>query len=334
MFKTTASALGGLFMVGIPGKRLDESTRDLIEKDGIHNFILFTRNVGGREQLKELCTALKETCLANDLPSPLISIDQEGGSVTRLPPPFSQFPDQRQLAEAGNCEVLLRQYARTCAWELKDVGVNMNLAPVLDVCPTGQGYFMEKRCLGAEPEQVANLGLLVVHEMQKEGVAACAKHFPGLGRAVLDPHLELPFVSSSRESLVAGDFIPFKAACEAGVAACMTSHAIYEQLDIKRPATLSRVVLHDILRKEIGYTGLIITDDLEMGAIERTDYGENAALRAFLAGADLMLICQDHKKVRKALDAFYKAFQKGVFEMESVHQSLSKQNEVRNQYAL
>ncbi len=333
MIDNLPPALGSLFMIGIPGTRLDESTIDLIQKDGVHNFILFKRNVESREQLKELCASLSKTCLASNLPKPLISIDQEGGSVTRLPPPFTQFPDQRQLAEAGNCEELLGEYARTCAKELKEVGVNMNLAPVLDICPSGQGYFMEKRCLGADPDLVSHLGVLVVAEMQKGGVAACVKHFPGLGRAVLDPHHELPFVASSRESLLASDLIPFEAACAADVASFMTSHAIYEQLDHKRPATLSRPVLQGILRERIGYEGLVITDDLEMGAIENTEHGENPALGSFLAGADLMLICQDHDKVRKALGAFEKAWKDGVFEMESVSLALLRQSKVREQYA-
>ncbi len=333
MVKNQTPPLGSLLMIGLPGLDLDPSSKELIEKGGVHNFILFKRNVEDREQLKRLCAALKEVCTANNLPKPLISIDQEGGTVARLPPPFTQFPDQRQLAEAENCEELLARYARTCARELKEVGINMNLAPVLDVCPTGQGYFMEKRCLGSDPEVVSRLGILVVQEMQKGGVAACIKHFPGLGRAVLDPHLELPFVAASLQSLAAADFLPFERACEAGAASCMTSHAIYEQLDAKLPGTLSRAILQDILRKKMRYEGLVITDDLEMGAIENTDYGRNPALASFLAGADLMLICQDHDKVRQALRAFDKGFQDGLFWTDTVVQALLRQEEVRMRFA-
>jgi beta-N-acetylhexosaminidase len=208
----------------------------------------------------------------------------------------------------------------------------MNLAPVLDVCPAGQGYFMEKRCLGTDAARVSHLGMIVVREMQRGGLAACVKHFPGLGRAVIDPHLELPVVSSDKASLTSVDLVPFEAACGSNVAACMTSHAIYEQLDLQRPATLSRTIITDILRKTFKYEGLVITDDLEMGAIEKSNYGENAALEAFLAGADLMLICQEHSKVRKALDAFDQALQSGVFEIESVLRALVRQNKVRSQY--
>ena len=333
MSKHLPPVFGSLLMIGIPDPGLDESTRELIEESGVHNFILFKRNVQSREQLKDLCASLRKTCLARNLPNPLISIDQEGGSVTRLPPPFSQFPDQRQLAEADNCEELLGQYARTSARELKEVGINMNLAPVLDICPSGQGYFMEKRCLGSEPGRVSRLGQLVIDEMQKGGIAACAKHFPGLGRAVLDPHLDLPLVASSREKLRSTDLVPFAAACAVDVASCMTSHAIYEGLDRQRPGTLSRFILQDILRKEVGYEGLVVTDDLEMGAIEKTDYGVNPALAAFLAGADLMLICRDHAKVRTALGAFAEALLAGVLEMAAVQQALQRQSRVRSRYA-
>ena len=189
---------GHVFMVGVPGLELDDSTRQLISQDKIHNFILFRRNVGDKKQLKRLCADLKGACLENSLPEPLISIDQEGGSVARLAAPFTVFPDQRILAEDATAEDKLRDYATICARELREIGVNMNLAPVLDVCPRGQDLFMERRCLGNDPERVAELGAVVIVAMQNERVAACAKHFPGLGMAELDPHLDLPVVDLPR----------------------------------------------------------------------------------------------------------------------------------------
>ncbi len=209
----------------------------------------------------------------------------------------------------------------------------MNLAPVLDICPTGKGYFMERRCLGDNPAVVAKLGTLVFQEMQKVGVAACAKHFPGLGQAVLDPHLELPVVSSGRNEMAAADFVPFKAASEAGIAAFMTSHTIYNNLDSTQPATLSPSILHDILRKEIGYAGMVITDDLEMGAIERTVPIETAAVDAFVAGSDLLLICQDHQKIRSSLADLQQAYRDKVFSQEYVDNALARQKVVRELYA-
>jgi len=298
--KKTATAVGDLFMVGLPGLVLDDSTVSLVRDCRIHNFILFKRNVADPEQLRQLCGELNALCREHGLPLPLISIDQEGGTVARLGPPFTQFADARQLAESSDPEVAVREYATVCARELREVGINMNLAPVLDVCPAGEGRFMERRSLGSDPAQVGVLGCLIIDVLQEAGVAACVKHFPGLGAAVLDPHLQLPTVTQSRQQLQEVDLTPFRAAAQAGVAAFMTSHTIYSAIDADHPATLSALILEGLLRREIGYDGLVITDDLEMGAIENDGTVAEAAFASFLAGADLLLICHDHEKIRQS----------------------------------
>ncbi|MDH4320909.1 MAG: beta-N-acetylhexosaminidase [Desulfobulbaceae bacterium] len=295
-----AAAVGDLFMVGLPGLALDDSTVALVRDCRIHNFILFKRNVADPDQLRQLCEALNDLCRGQGLPLPLISIDQEGGTVARLGPPFTQFPDARVLANSPEPEAAVRDYATVCGRELREVGINMNLAPVLDVCPAGEGRFMERRSLGADPERVGVLGCLIIDDLQAAGVAACVKHFPGLGAAVIDPHLHLPTVSQSRRQLDEIDLAPFRAAAQAGVAAFMTSHTIYSAVDAEHPATLSALILEGILRREIGYDGMVITDDLEMGAIENNGTVAGAAHASFLAGADLLLICHDHAKIRQA----------------------------------
>lgn len=293
--------LGQLFMVGLPGVTLDNSTLRLIEEFRVNNFIYFKRNVESAQQLKNLSAALHEACARNHLGPPLIAIDQEGGSVTRLAPPFTQFADARVYGQAEDPEHVLREYAGVCARELATIGVNYNLAPVLDVCETGKGYFMEKRSLGSDPETVGRLGALVIRELQAHNIAACAKHFPGLGEAVVDPHLQLPRVAKQGEAIRTQDIVPFQQAIAAGVASIMTSHTIYQNLDPEHPATLSRKILTGMLRNELGYEGVVITDDLEMGAIENEGDLGRAALQAFAAGADLLLICHSHEKVIDAL---------------------------------
>jgi len=298
---------GGLLMIGLPGLELDASTRRLITEDRVNHFILFRRNVGSPEQLRGLCQALRQLCADQGLGSPLIAIDQEGGSVTRLPPPFTQFGHARDLAAGSNPEEQLTSYARTCGRELRQTGINMNLAPVLDVCPAGQKLFMEKRALGGDPATVARLGGLVITEMQSQGVAACGKHFPGLGSAGQDPHLLLPTVLADGDQLQTVDLAPFKAVMNIGVAALMTSHTIYPALDPDTPATLSAIILQKMLRDELGYDGLLLTDDLEMGAIENHWTVAQAALQALLAGADILLICQDHEKIRQTISLLRQA---------------------------
>jgi beta-N-acetylhexosaminidase len=315
-------------MVGIPGYELDPSTLALIREEGVHSFILFRRNVRDRRQLTTLCAALRECCLDHGLPRPLIAIDQEGGQVARLPPPFTLFGEPRQLAEAADGVQRLTDFAFTCATELVEVGINMNLAPVLDICPTGQGLFMERRCLGEDPRRVAELGALVITGLQRCGVAACAKHFPGLGSALLDPHLELPVVDRPGARLLAEDLVPFTQAITAKVAAVMTSHAVYADLDPALPGTLSPLVVEALLRGRCGYDGLIITDDMEMGAIEKFAGFEEAVLTAFQAGSDLVLICHDHGKIRRSLAALRGAAVSGAISPARITASLRRQAEI------
>jgi len=294
---------GHLLMVGLPGLKLDDSTLALIRDEGVHNFILFRRNVRDRQQLTDLCASLRQACLGFGLPRPLIAIDQEGGQVARLPPPFTLLPAPRLLADGADAHRQLRHYATLCASELAEVGVNFNLAPVLDVCPAGEGLFMERRCLGDEPQRVGELGGIVIKALQDGRVAACAKHFPGLGAALLDPHLELPVVDRPAARLFDEDLVPFLAAFAQRVAAVMTSHALYADLDPDLPGTLSAKVVGELIRRRCGYDGLVVTDDMEMGAIEKFMEFTAAVRTAFWAGADLVLICHDHDKIRRALAA-------------------------------
>lgn len=325
---------GSLLMIGLPGKELDDSTRQLISREGIGNFIIFSRNVESPDQLRKLCAALADHCKAEGLPKPLISIDQEGGTVSRLPKPWTQFPDARLLAESPEPEQALLESARTCSLELLDLGINMNMAPVLDVCPAGKEYFMEHRSLGENPNEVARLGVIVIKEMQTIGVAACAKHFPGLGAARLDPHLAMPTVNREKSRLMAEDLVPFRAAIDAGVAAVMTSHTIYRDIDPDRPATLSAPILTGILRIDLGYTGLVITDDLEMGAIENEMTVAEAALTSFQAGADLLLICHDHDKIRATISLFYQALRDGRLSRPQIEEAVARINKVRKNFPI
>lgn len=326
------SQLGRLFMVGIPGKELDKSTIGLIETYGINNFIIFRRNIDTPAQLEKLCADIRQTCLDSKLPAPLLAIDQEGGTVARLPPPFTQFDDARRLAGAADPLSAVRNYARTCVKELKQIGINMNLAPVLDVCPEGEGFFMEKRSLGDNPQVVSSLACEVINTFQSGGVAACGKHFPGLGAAKLDPHMQLPLVTRSMEQMRKIDLFPFQRAVAAGIAAIMTSHTLYKDWDAHTPATLSKRILTDLLRTEMGFTGLLITDDLEMGAIENERTVPTAALMAFSAGADVILICHQHDKVRLTYDLMRTAFSAEQIPTQRFDESLARVDAVQRRF--
>jgi beta-N-acetylhexosaminidase len=330
---TALKELGNLFMVGLPGLTLDDSTKRLIKEYQVNNFIFFKRNVESPEQLKKLSGDIRDVCSKHGLAPPLISIDQEGGTVARLEPPFTQFPDARKLAESEQPEKAFTDYALTCSKELLGVGVNMNLAPVLDVCETGQGFFMERRALGRTPEEVGRLGNIIIKTMQDNGLAACAKHFPGLGSAKVDPHFKLPQVSRTKAAMLTVDIPPFQQAISANVAAIMTSHTIYNDLDTDNPATLSATILTGLLRNQLGYNGVIITDDLEMGAIENEGTIDQAALQALEAGADILLVCHSHDKVVAAIKKISEAARNVPVLQERINESGLRVNLLRQQFA-
>jgi len=324
--------LGQVFIAGLPGPELDEDTQAFIKAEKVGNFILFRRNVESPAQLWRLCRDLRQACLDAGLPPPLLAIDQEGGTVARLRPPFTQFPAARAQAEGPEPEAAALRFGRLSADELGKIGVTMNLAPVLDVCAAGNGFYMESRSWGADPERVAHLGGLIIGALQAGGVAACAKHFPGLGGARIDPHRSISAIERSVEQLYREDIPPFRAAGLAGVAAIMTSHTLYPQLDPLRPATLSPKILTAILRATLDYQGVVITDDLEMGAIEYEQPVAAAALAAFHAGADMLLICHSQEKVREAKRAMAAALLDSTLATQRLWESVARVRKLKERF--
>jgi len=279
--------VGPLFMVGIPGPRVDQVTREMVRELRIGGIILFARNVEEPEQVWELTRDLQQEALAaGDLPL-LIAVDQEGGIVQRLKTPFTLIPAAREL---GNTSTFpqVEALARTMARELALVGINMNLAPVLDVARNPDCPLWE-RSFGADPERVAACGEAAIRGFLSGGVIPVVKHFPGLGDTSVDSHQVLP-TSQDPNPQRETDLLPFRRALAAGAPAVMTAHLRVPAWD-GRPVTLSPVALQDWLRRRLGFEGVIMTDDLEMGAIAEATAVPEAARQALSAGADLLLIC-------------------------------------------
>jgi beta-N-acetylhexosaminidase len=283
-------------MAGFEGKHLDRRLQGLIADLQLGGLILFKRNVESPRQLAGLCGAVQRYARDCGLPPLFIAIDQEGGQVARLGPPFTQFPGNPAIRNTADAE----RFARITAIELAWVGINMNLAPVLDAAPEGIDSIMARRAFGSNPRQVARLGQAVIAGMQAGGIMAVAKHFPGIGRTRLDSHLDLPRLDADLRSLEAYDLIPFQAAIGETVAGIMLSHILYPRLDSQWPASLSPAIAHDLLRQRMGFAGLVLTDDLEMGAIAR-HFGFGAAIRQVIrARVDVALICRSAEKLRRA----------------------------------
>jgi len=268
-------------MVGLPGPELTQREEEAIDELGLRHFIFFSRNFTHPAKGKALLMKLKKK-------GGLLAVDQEGGPVVRLRPPlFTELLAPLALAQTERPEETVRTQAEICASQLQKLGFNLNLAPVLDLGDENSPPFLRGRTFGRHPETVARLGKLYIKTFLQKGLLCCAKHFPGLGEARVDPHEDLPRL----EKLSSEALLPFEVGVKAGVPCVMTTHLLVQELD-KEMATFSAKIT-GLLREKLSFNGVILTDDLFMGAIKRRMSLPEAALKAFIAGHDLLLLCQD-----------------------------------------
>ncbi len=276
---------GRVLMAGFEGTQVNEQVRELL-KFGVGGFILFRRNLESAEQAAGLIAEIRALAGNRRL---LFAIDEEGGRVQRLRQIGTVWPPARVIGATGDVQLVAR-FAGALGIELRALGFDLNFAPVVDVDSNPDNPVIGDRSFAADPHTVADLTTTFIREMQAAGVAACAKHFPGHGDTDVDSHYELPLVHHDRARLDELELVPFRAAAAAGVAGVMSAHVIVERIDATHPATMSPAVL-GILRNEIGFDGVIFSDDLEMGAIaDNFPLGETA-LAAARAGCDMLLVC-------------------------------------------
>lgn len=278
---------GQLLLVGVPGPELDSATAALFRRVQPGGFILFGRNIQSPRQLRKLLDDLRELSRVE----PVLTIDQEGGRVSRLRVIGTEPPSARQLREAGRPE-LIAEHGRTTGRLLRLFGFNLNLCPVLDIAlDEDADNSLRGRCYGRTPEEVVANARRFNDAMRAEGILSCGKHFPGYTRACLDPHHELPSLALRREDLEALELKVFRA-FTSEVDSMMIGHVAISGLeDNGPPASLSRKVVEDVLRRELGYRGLVMTDDLDMGAILAHFGLEEALGLALDAGNDLLMLC-------------------------------------------
>ena len=320
--------IGQLFMLGFSGTTVSPELAELISQYRPGGVILFTRNLENAAQIIRLTNELQKLSPESPL---LISIDQEGGRVSRLPAGFTIFPPCAVLGRCGSSELAYQASAATAA-ELRAVGINMNMAPVLDVDTNPRNPVIGDRAFSGDPAEVCALGLATVAGLQDHRVVACGKHFPGHGDTSADSHKELPIVEASLERLHRVELRPFRHAIENGLAGLMTAHVLYPALDANLPATLSPPILTGLLRRLLAFDGLILTDDLEMHAII-DHYGiEEAAVLAVLAGADMLLICKERDRAVAAMDAVYRAAQAGTIPDERLQASVDRIARVKKRF--
>ncbi len=321
--------VGQLMLAGFRGHSIPVELRSLARDFDLGGVVLFARNVAEPAQVAELAREAAE--LSRSAPV-WVAIDQEGGRVQRVKAPLTIWPAAAALGRADDLD-LTRRFARALARELRAMGITFDFAPVLDVLTRKDNPAIGDRSLSSDPAVVARHGVALMRALQQEGLPACAKHFPGHGDASVDSHEDLPVVDVSPDRLEHVEWVPFRAAIDAGIDAVMSCHLLVPSLDEQSPATLSPEVITGRLRGQLGFGGLVLTDDMDMKAISlRFEPGE-AAARAIAAGCDGVLQCGgDLDRVHAALEGLVRAIEDETLPATRVDDALARHAELKARY--
>jgi len=329
---TLEEKVGQFLMIGFRGKSLHQKTKDFIKNFYIGGVILFEDNLRDQHQTTSLCRELQEVSRSFPAKTPLfIAVDQEGGRVSRLKDFIPPFPPARLLGQIGSID-LVKSYFRRTARELRLVGINMNLAPVLDIDTNPKNPVIGDRAFGKEPGIVVKMGVAAIEALHHEGVITTAKHFPGHGDTSLDSHLTLPKLEHNLARLKNIELKPFRAAIHHLVDTIMTAHVVYKGVDPEYPATLSKRIIHDLLRKELKFKGVVISDDLVMKGITESYNIEEAALLAKNAGTDILLISQHSKNQLRVYERLISSIEKKEISLRMLDKSLKRILKLKERY--
>ena len=317
------SAVGQMFLVGFDGYSVPPEFRKALQERNLGGTIYFKRNVQSPAQLAELSNEIQFSCRTKENPPLFISIDHEGGKINRLVKPFTKFPGNDYLGELGSPKVGF-EFGAVLGKELKAVGINTNFAPVVDVLTNPNNPIMKNRCFSADPEMVAKLGSAVCRGIQKMGVIAVAKHFPGHGDTKEDSHLALPRIDKKIEELEKIELVPFRRAARSRVEGVMTAHILNAAIDAEYPATLSEKTIDGLLRNEVRFSRLVFTDDMEMKAITDHYGAEEAAVCAVNAGCDILIYRGDAGVPESCIEAVIKAAEDGRIATAKIEKALGR----------
>ena len=326
---TLEDKVGQLFWIGFHGTSLASSLRSLPERVRPGGLILFSRNIESASQVRALNDGLYGSLR---LP-PFIALDQEGGRVNRLKPILGPVPPGLTLAGRKDAAKAVRRQAGAMAGALRSLGFNVNLAPVLDLSGADTDNGIGDRAYGEDPVTVCRLARVFLETHLKTGIVPVGKHFPGLGSARADTHLTLPVISKSRARLLREDLLPYRR-LRSILPIVMAGHASYPALQggPSGPATLSRPIVEGLLRRRMGYRGLILTDDLEMGAVEQQKGAAAQALAALAAGNDGLMFCGSQEKILEAYGGVLAAVRGGGVDEERIDRSLKRIMALKDRY--
>jgi beta-N-acetylhexosaminidase len=316
--------IGPSLIVGIQGTSLASEEAAFLIRENIGGIILFKRNFESPRQLFDLSTELRSVAKRKGDKTPFfISVDQEGGRVARFRAPFTEWPPMGTVGKLDSATVAFK-VAQVLAQELSAVGINLNFAPSVDVFTNPQNTVIGDRSLSSDPEIVAKLGSALVRGMIKGGVIPVAKHFPGHGNTLIDSHEELPIENKTLEELDKCELEPFKKVFRARLSVVMSSHLLFPKIDPKWPVSLSEIFLKNILRDQLRYRGLIISDDLDMKALTKHHAKGDIAVRALQAGSNILCYCNEPDSPAIAIDAIEKAVRDKVLPLQLLQDNAAR----------
>lgn len=314
-----ADKVGQLLMIGIHGKTLNDDAKFMLNEYRVGGIILFDRNMESKDQVKSLITDINKTGKSAGLTPLFIGIDQEGGAVARMEDQLIKVPPAEALGKEPIEQAV--SLAKQSGTELKDLGFNINFAPVADL---GLTY---GRSFSTNPDDVVRYASAVGKAYDEAGLWYSYKHFPGIGKTDVDLHADTSVVPVSKETLLNEDtkvFVDLIKQSKPNTYAIMVSHAMYPQIDPDHPSSLSKAIITDWLRKDMGYNGVVVTDDMDMGALAKHYTFGDMAVQSILAGSDILLVCHEYEHMQEAYNGLMKAVKDGRISKERLDESVKR----------
>ena len=314
-----ADKVGQLLMIGIHGKTLNDDAKFMLNEYRVGGIILFDRNMESKDQVKSLITDINKTGKSAGLTPLFIGIDQEGGAVARMENQLIKVPPAEEVGKESVEQAV--SLAKQSGTELKDLGFNINFAPVADL---GLTY---GRSFSTNPDEVVRYASAVGKAYDEAGLWYSYKHFPGIGKTDVDLHADTSVVPVSKETLLNEDtkvFVDLIKQSKPNTYAIMVSHAMYPQIDPDHPSSLSKAIITDWLRKDMGYNGVVVTDDMDMGALAKHYTFGDMAVQSILAGSDILLVCHEYEHMQEAYNGLMKAVKDGRISKERLDESVKR----------
>ncbi|WP_405132166.1 beta-N-acetylhexosaminidase [Paenibacillus sp. FSL H8-0317] len=329
---TLEEKIGQMILAGVQGTTLDDQAKQMITNQKVGGIIFYANNVSTLEGTAKFVKSVKEANQSNPVPI-FMSVDQEGGKVSRMPDTVESIPSSRKVGETKD-SALAETMGELLARQVQLAGFNVDFAPVLDVNSNPKNPVIGDRSFGSSAELVSRMGIAEMKGLRSEGIIPVVKHFPGHGDTSVDSHLDLPVVNKTEKQLAKLEWIPFQAAVKEQVEAVMVAHILFPKLDPDHPASLSDVIIGEHLRRKFNYDGVVITDDLSMGAIAKNFKLDQAALATVKAGSDILLVAHSYESAKTIFDTLMSAVKSGKITESRIDESVYRILALKQQYKL